>query len=292
MTINSETTKHQIENYPPLDYLLVGHFTKDLVNASDRLGGTPAYSGLTATALGLRTGVITSFSDDLDTSSVETLWIKNKTSNETTTYKNISDGKKRTQYLYHIAEPLTCNDLMEFHQQPKILHLGPMADEVDPNILSLFPNSLKCLTPQGWFRMKNPDFRVEFKMWENAEIHLSNADAAVISMDDVQKNEDYIAKLAASIPVFVVTENYKGARIYWHNDVRYISAPEVEYVDDTGAGDIFSAAFFYRYFFTRDPWEAGRFAVLLASWSVGRKYLDSIPTKDEIERAKLFLVGQ
>ena len=92
--------------------------------------------------------------------------------------------------------------------------------------------------------------------------------------------------MAAAIPVFVVTENYKGARIYWHNDARYIKAPKVKLVDDTGAGDIFATAFFYRYWMTRDPWEAGRFAVLLASWSINGYRLESIPTKAEIERAK------
>jgi sugar/nucleoside kinase (ribokinase family) len=97
--------------------------------------------------------------------------------------------------------------------------------------------------------------------------------------------------MASLIPVFVVTENYRGARIYWHSDVRFIKAPEVKYVDDTGAGDIFATAFFYRYFFTKDPWEAGRFAVKLASSSVTRHHLDSIPDAEEIKQAKIQLIG-
>jgi len=54
---------------------------------------------------------------------------------------------------------------------------------------------------------------------------------------------------------------------------------------------IFAAAFFYRYYTTKDPWEAGRFAVLLASWSVTKQHLQSIPTSHEIKKAKIELMA-
>jgi len=113
----------------------------------------------------------------------------------------------------------------------------------------------------------------------------------VISHEDVQMNEVTIAKMADIASVLVVTENKRGARVYWHNDARFFKAPEVKYADDTGAGDIFAAAFFYRYYFTKDPWEAGRFAVMLASRSVTRSYLESIPTTEEISKAKIELIS-
>ena len=40
--------------------------------------------------------------------------------------------------------------------------------------------------------------------------------------------------------------------------------------------------FFVRLFTTRDPWEAGRFATLLAAISVTRPGLSAIPTAEEI----------
>jgi len=206
-------------------------------------------------------------------------------------FKNISDGINRTQYLYHRANPLTKADVPQFTPEPNILHLGPVANEVDWEILHCFSHSLKCLTPQGWMRATDPENKVVYYRWENYEQILQQADVAVISHEDVQMEEDLIADMASSIPVFVVTENYRGARIYWNNDARFINAPEVKYVDDTGAGDIFATAFFYRYFYTRDPWEAGRFAVMLASYSVTRKHLDSIPTEEEINTAKIQLIG-
>jgi sugar/nucleoside kinase (ribokinase family) len=276
---------------PYIDYLVVGHITADLTNSGVRIGGTAAYSGLTAKALGLRSGIYTSFAEDLDPLPISSLWIHNIAANHSTTFKNVSNGVDRTQYLYQVAAQLTMDEVPIFFPPPAIIHLGPVANEVDPKILTVFPDSLKCLTPQGWFRITNDNNEVEQQIREDWEHFFIQSDVVVISQDDVQKDEDCIARMASVAPVFVVTENYKGARVYWNNDARYINAPKVIYNNDTGAGDIFAAAFFYRYFYTRDPWEAGRFAVLLASWSVNRAYLHSIPTPDEILKAKTELLG-
>jgi len=54
-------------------------------------------------------------------------------------------------------------------------------------------------------------------------------------------------------------------------------------LDTTGAGDVFAAAFFFRLYTTRDPWEAARFATQLASISVSRPGLQGIPTQEEIQ---------
>ena len=281
----------KIETSKPVEYLVIGHITADLTDSGIKLGGTAAFSGLTAQKLGLNTGIVTSFAPDLDTTPINELWVTNKISEETTTFKNISHGADRDQFLFFTAHRLTKSDLPTLMPPPVIVHLGPVANEVDPDILSCYPTSLKCLTPQGWFRRRNDDQRVDHQHWEACEHYLAQADIAVISQEDVQKDEEQIARMASAIPVFVVTENDKGARVYWHNDARYINAPGVKYVDDTGAGDIFATAFFYRYFKTRDPWESGRFAVQLASGSVTRKHLDSIPTSEEVEQAKMELLG-
>ncbi len=45
----------------PVDYLVIGHIARDLTPSGPRLGGTVAYSGLTARALGLRVGIVTSW---------------------------------------------------------------------------------------------------------------------------------------------------------------------------------------------------------------------------------------
>ena len=64
--------------------------------------------------------------------------------------------------------------------------------------------------------------------WEESEYALGLADVAVISVEDVQYDEEVISKMASEIPIFVVTENFRGARVYWHNDARFIKAPKVK----------------------------------------------------------------
>ena len=46
----------------PIDYLVLGHITCDVSTDGYRLGGTATYATLTARALGLRVGVVTSWS--------------------------------------------------------------------------------------------------------------------------------------------------------------------------------------------------------------------------------------
>lgn len=290
MSDNNNST--QPVSVTPLDYLVIGHVTADLTVEGVRLGGTAAFSGLTAQALGMQPGLITSYSLDLDTTPIKSLWKVNRPSEDTTTFKNVSDGISRKQYLYQIAKRLSADDIPKFRHPPDIVHLGPVANEVDPDILRSFSHSLKCLTPQGWMRTTNSDQKVVHHTWKGYKEILHQADITVISHEDVQMDEELIASMANATSILVVTENNRGARVYWHNDARFFKAPEVKYLEDTGAGDIFAAAFFYRYFYTKDPWEAGRFAVLLASWSVTREHLDSIPTPAEISKAKMQMIEQ
>jgi len=75
--------------------------------------------------------------------------------------------------------------------------------------------------------------------------------------------------------------------LYWNGDSRRFRAPEVTEVDDIGAGDVFAAALFIRLYMTRDPWEAARFATLLAARSVTREGFEGIPTSREIEACSM-----
>ena len=112
---------------------------------------------------------------------------------------------------------------------------------------------------------------------------LEQVGAAVISLEDVEEDERRIEELASACRVLAVTEGRDGVRVYWNGDVRRFRPPPIDEVDNTGAGDIFATAFFIRLYTTRDPWEAARFATHLASLSVTRVGLESIPTHEEIQ---------
>jgi sugar/nucleoside kinase (ribokinase family) len=164
-----------------------------------------------------------------------------------------------------------------------IIHLGPVAREVDPMLVRAFPDSFVGLTPQGWLRAWDSKGHVSFSEWPEASFVMQQADAAVISIEDVRGNEHIVEDMASSIRVLAVTEGANGARLYWNGDLRRFRPPHMVETDPTGAGDIFAAAFFTRLHATRDPWEAARFATHLAAYSVQRVALESIPTSEEVQ---------
>ena len=272
----------------PIDYLLIGHITADLqADGSSKLGGTASYSGLTAQALGHEVGILTSFGDDADLSPIENLQIYNAEPNQTTSFSNIYTPKGREQYCYKRATNLQAKQIPEAWETPKVVHFGPVANEIDPDLLDAFPNSLRYATPQGLLRAIADDGKVFFRDLANKETILPKLDAVVLSLEDLQNDENLIAEYASLCKLLVITENKAGARVYFNAEQRHFSAPQKISVDETGAGDIFAASFFHRLSATENPWEAARFAVELSANSVSRYSLEGVPSQSEIEHAKI-----
>jgi hypothetical protein len=269
----------------PIDYLIIGHITQDLTLQGPRIGGTVAYSGLTARALGLRVGIITSWGEDLPLGPLGEIPISNLSAETSTTFENLITPAGRIQTIHSVASPLDLHLIPETWRSAPIVHLGPVAQEVEPGLVRYFPTSLIGLTPQGWLRAWNEDGVVYHSEWPEAPFLLSQAGAVALSIEDVGGDESRIEELASYCRVLAVTEAAEGARLYWNGDVRRFRPPVIKEVDSTGAGDIFAAAFFARLHSTRDPWEAARFATNLSSCSVTRSGLASIPTAEEIEES-------
>ncbi|MDD5467906.1 MAG: PfkB family carbohydrate kinase [Anaerolineales bacterium] len=267
----------------PVDYLLIGHLTCDLVDGVCRLGGTAAYAALTADALGLKVGIVTSFAADLNPAPLGKIPVISYPSEQSTKFENCLTPTGRVQILHSRAEKLDFHLIPEVWRNAPIVHLAPVAQEVESSLLRYFPAAFIGVTPQGWLRAWDSSGRVEVCEWPEMAFVLQNAGAAVISLEDVGGDEGRIEEMAASCRVLAVTEAGEGSRIYWNGDVRRIRPLQTEEVDATGAGDIYAAAFFARLYQTRDPWEAARFATGLASASVKRYGLAGIPTPEEIQ---------
>ncbi|HXD11208.1 MAG TPA: PfkB family carbohydrate kinase [Anaerolineales bacterium] len=274
---------HNLVPLEPVDYLVIGHVAHDLTPNGSRLGGTAAYSGLTARALGLRVGVVTAAGPETSLEALHDLPVVSIESPQSTTFENIYAGHGRIQYLRAEAVRLGLNNIPEAWRHTAIMHLGPIANELDSVLPRDFSPAFLGATPQGWMRQKDADGRVLRTAWENAESILQKASAIVISREDVNGDDELIEHMAHQTGILVVTEADAGCVLYWHGDRRRFRAPEVHEVDATGAGDVFAAAFFVRLQKTRDPWEAARFATSIASRSVTRLGLDGIPTSQEIE---------
>lgn len=267
----------------PVDYLVIGHVAHDLTPDGPRVGGTVAYSALTARALGMKVGIVTAVGPETPLDALSDIPIVSQASPQSTTYENIYTEHGRIQYLRAQAERIDLNQVPVPWRNASIIHIGPIADEVDSVLLSGFSPKLLGLTPQGWMRQWDAENRVSMRNWENAEPALARARAVVISREDVNGDDELIEHMAHQTRILAVTEGVAGCVLYWNGDRRRFNAPKVDEVDATGAGDVFAAAFFTRLLNTRDPWESARFATLIASHSVTRVGLEGIPTAREVE---------
>jgi len=265
-----------------IDYLVIGHLTVDVHETGDTIGGTAAYASKTALALGRKPAVLTSYSDIKATELLNGIHLHVKKSRDNTRFKNIETKNGRKQFVLSIAEKISQEDMPETANSPGILHLGPVADEIDPAVIDEFPAAFVGVTPQGWMRQRGEENVVNFKHWDSAQYVISRSNAVVISVEDVRGDEELIQEYAQIAKVLAVTEGDLGARIYWHGDVRHFSAPQVNVVDPTGAGDIFAAVFFDRLEKTSDAWAAAEMAVNIASNSVTRRGLAGVPYPDEV----------
>ncbi|NQU30409.1 MAG: ribokinase [Anaerolineae bacterium] len=277
-----------LSTFEKIDYLVIGHISLDLTPAGEQLGGTAAYAALTARALGLRVGVVTSFNpDDISLEAFKDILVCGFPSKETTSFKIDDSSTNRQLMLKGRAAQIQFEQVPKAWQRTPIIHLGPIVQEIDSQLPAGFAPALLGLTPQGWLRSWGPDGHVEPKKWTQMEASLNKASAAVLSIEDIWDDEEIIEEISLASRVLALTEGSAGARIYWNHDLRRFPAPSMDVVDPIGAGDIFAAAFFIRLHSTRDPWEAARFATRLATYSVSRRGLAGIPTEEEIQQCQM-----
>ena len=277
----------ELVSLQPVDYLLVGHVAADVTPtapAGVQLGGTASYSALTARALGLRVGIVTSSGADAPLGELKGIPIVNVPSEHSTTFENIKTPAGRRQVLHHRAAPLALEHIPQVWRSAPIIHLAPIADEVDSSLAEKLSGSLLGVTPQGWMRGWDEKGQVFAKPWLNSEQVLGHAGAVVLSVEDVNRNLELVEEISHHTRILCLTEGEAGSVLYWHGDRRRFRPLAVQEVDGTGAGDVFATAFLVRMYHTRDPWEAARFATQLAAYSVTRVGLRGIPTLREIEQ--------
>lgn len=274
----------ELASIQPVDYLAIGHVAVDLTPAGKTLGGTVSYSALTARALGLRVGIVTSAGEDVALHLLDGVQIFNIPTETSTIFENVKTENGRSQNLHHRAAQIMFEHVPQVWRDAPIVHLAPIAQEVNAAMAGKFPSSFVGVTPQGWMRGWDENGSVFAKAWENSEQVLGQAGGVVMSVEDVDRDLEFVEWMAHHTRLLCLTEGELGAVLYWNGDRRRFRPPAIAEVDATGAGDIFAAAFFVRLHRTRDPWEAARFATHLAAHSVARAGLHGIPTRREIEQ--------
>ncbi|HEX6386890.1 MAG TPA: PfkB family carbohydrate kinase [Anaerolineae bacterium] len=267
-----------------IDYLVIGHVSCDITPTGWLVGGTAAYSGRTAQALGCRTAVLTSTAVDYEgIQQLPGLTLRQIPAEATTTFENIYTPGGRQQIIHAVAERLTAEHVPSGWERSRIVQLAPIANEVAPEMIYLFSNSVLGLTPQGWLRRWDEKGRVYATDWSAAATILPLATAVILSQEDLL-NDAMLEQYRQWARLLVLTQGNKGCTVFCGDEVRQVPAFHVEEVEPTGAGDIFAAAFLIRLHQTAgNPWEAARFANYVAAQSVTQLGLPAKIQKIEAE---------
>jgi sugar/nucleoside kinase (ribokinase family) len=258
-----------MESRSRLDYLIIGHVTHDLTPQGTTTGGTVAYSGLTAQALGCPTRIVTSAGPDFDPAlELPGLDVHIVPAAKTTTFENIYTAEGRRQYLHHRAAPIEAADIPTDWLSAPIVHLGPLAMEFSPEIIHHFSTANKVgITPQGWLRKWDETGKVGYKSWLPDAAVLSKAAVLVISQEDIPPTESLLPYRQMT-PILVQSKSEAGCTVYQGDTILDFPAPKVQAVNLTGAGDIFATAFLIRLHQTNSVSEAAVFANKIAAQSV------------------------
>ena len=270
-------------------YLLVGALTRDLTKDGFRYGGTVAYAGLTAMALGYSVTVFITCAPDEPVHEVlpgATIHILD--SPMTTTFRNQDTPSGRIQQILGTARHIQPNMVSQTFYSADIIHIAPVADECPWELQEVFlPRGRLVATLQGWFRTWDSSGLVSHQSVPPEQ--LAGFYAVVLGLEDLDGDLAYARALAGVVPIFVVTEGHLGARLFWQGSERIFPAPEAQEKDPCGAGDIFATAFFSALDQGHSPGAAVRFANRLAAFSVSRLGLSSVPTALEIQQAGILL---
>ena len=285
----AEQTEKPVSLDEAPDYLVIGHVTKDVTpDGGYTLGGTVSFSSLTAQRLGLRAAVLTrcerlpDLREHLESQGVA---LHRVPAEVTTTFENVYRDGNRTQRIGPVAPPVPADSVPPAWRNAKVVHLGPVSQEVPAEIADAFPASTTIgVTPQGWLREWDESGRVRNGTpWQNAEAVLARVDALIFSAEDVGFDDAMVKTYCDLAKIAVVTDHRNGCTVWQNGTQRHHPAFDVPEVDPTGAGDVFATAFFLRYGETQDADEAARFANCTASFVVEVRGLGRLPTREMVD---------
>jgi 1D-myo-inositol 3-kinase len=266
------------------NYLVIGHITKDLLAEGFTIGGTAMYAAVTAQRLGKQAAIVTSAAADLVLPpTFDGIQVVRALSPVTTTFRNIYSDGARQQYVMAVANPIQPQAIPAAWRQAPLVHLGPLVGEVDEALVHQFAGARVIATPQGWFRSWDKAGLVSLGEWPGAERLLPHLTALILSDEDVRGDPACVERFAALTRTLVLTHGPRGASVYRAGEVRDFPTRRAKEVDPTGAGDVFAAAFIIRLAEVDDPWEAARFANIVASFSVEGQGVSAIPSREQVE---------
>ena len=266
------------------DYLALGHLTIDRLARGTAVGGSVAYASTTAARLGLAAGIVTVAGEELDWGGLlPGVEIARRPAPATTSFENLYQGGRRTQRVLGAAGGVPAEAVPKAWTGSPIVHLAPVAHEIDGSLLEPFSASLIGLTPQGLLRRWDAGGVVRQGPWRGDDRLLAGSQVVIFSEEDLAGDPDFLPRCLDRVPITLLTQGARGATIFVRGDPREFPAFSVREVDPTGAGDVFAAAFLIEYHRTRDPYHSAAFACCTASFAVEQPGLEGVPDRAKVE---------
>lgn len=275
------------------EYLAVGHITIDLLpDGSPALGGTALYSALAAARFGLRTAVLTrgnftKHGDEIRRALnrfAEEVEIILQSAQQPTVFTNLNVSGRRTQTIHSWAGRIDLTGIPAHWRSAEIIHIAPVAQEVDPRQAGRLSTEFLGLTPQGWMRHWPPSHTgsVTLGPLRLPTDVLSRVDAMVLNAEEQSQARDEIDAVA-SRGLVAITRGQQPAQIFDRGRLIEVPSLPTRAIDDTGAGDVFAAILFVMRARHESTSAAGRMAAATAGMRVQGPGPDAVPTREAVE---------
>ena len=273
---------------------LIGNATHDTLSIHKKtvqaLGGTVWYAALFLAGLGRRVAVVgigdSKIKRRLARSGVDVRHFSD--AGPVPVFENTYSAGIRKQSAWPGGD-IQLADVPQAAFDAKGLLVGPVLQEVDPAIMRTPRSGCLMLDAQGFLRQLSTAGDVILRMTPEAETALRHCDilkvdareaAVITSIGDVETAGRVLHRMGPKM--VIITRGAEGALFYDGARFTQITAPEVDVVDPTGAGDVFSAAFLVRYIASGNLIAAGRFAVTAAALSTRGFGASALPSEAEI----------
>lgn len=274
------------------DYVAIGHLTIDRTPRGDTLGGTVLYAALTAARAGMRAAILTRASlDTLPDDQREALAvvaseveIVAQASSTTTTFTNRDVAGRRVQELHAWAGEIDLNGLPPHWRTARVIHLAPVAQEIDPRSIGRLSPQLMGCTPQGWMREWD---RRRFGAIRSTPLRLppdliARIDSAVISSEESVAAREVIEEVGRR-SLAAITRSQQGAVLIDRGRRTEVRAYASRAVDTVGAGDVFAAGLFASRADGESVAASARYASAAAALKVQAAGLQSVPDRKAVE---------
>lgn len=271
MSQNAHRTSPHTEGTGPA-VVVAGHVTLDRVGEGYVPGGSAWYTARALLELGASPRVVTAAGPDYPVDALRGIPSVVRPAAATTTFENLygPDGRRRQRVLA-AAPPLVPADVpaTEVWHRPDALLLALVLDELVPgDFVEVVRAPVVGLVVQGLLRRVGPDGAVTQPRWEPAPGALRGVGVAFLGEDELTGQGDLAARLAAQVPVVVLTHSARGCELWAAGRRAEVGAFPAREVEPTGAGDAFAAGFVLALAGGADPVEAARLGAAAGSIAV------------------------